>query len=155
MEKRSLKENSREVNRRNPFVRQLGVEIVDVAPDRSVLRFTIRPDCLNPHGLVHGGALFTLADNAAGCAASTDGRVYVTQSSDIHFLRTQASGTVRAEAQVRHRGRSTVLVEVSLFGEEEKLLATASFAFFCVDGSEIARNSPTAPRRLEKDRAEC
>ncbi len=147
MEERSLKEASREVNRHNPFVQHIGVEIEEVARDRSRLRFEIRPDSLNPHGLVHGGALFTLADNAAGCAASTDGRTYVTQAGDIHFLRAQASGSVTAEAQVRHRGRSTVLVEVALSGEEGKLLATASFTFFCVDGSEIARNSPAAARR--------
>ena len=145
MEQRPLKEKSLEVNRHNPFVQLIGVEIVEVAPDRSLLRLELRPETMNPHGLVHGGALFTLADNAAGCAASTDGRTYVTQAGDIHFLRVQASGAVQAEARVRHRGRSTVLVEVTLTGEEGRLLATASFTYFCVDGSEIARNSPSSP----------
>jgi acyl-CoA thioesterase len=147
MEQRSLKEKSLEVNRHNPFVQLIGVEIAEVGPDRSLLRLELRPEMLNPHGLVHGGALFTLADNAAGCASSTDGRTYVTQGGDIHFLHTQASGAVWAEALVKHRGRSTVLVEVSLTGEGGRLLATASFTYFCVDGSEIARNSPAAARR--------
>ena len=147
MEQRSLKEKSLEVNRHNPFVQLIGVEIAEVGPDRSLLRLELRPEMLNPHGLVHGGALFTLADNAAGCASSTDGRTYVTQGGDIHFLHTQASGVVWAEALVKHRGRSTVLVEVTLTGEGGRLLATASFTYFCVDGSEIARNSPAAARR--------
>lgn len=147
MEKNSLKERYIEVNRHNPFVLHNHIEIEEVEPDCARLCFTIRPDSLNPHGLVHGGALFTLADNAAGCAATTDGRSYVTQECDIHFLRVQPSGVVRAEARVRHRGRSTVLVEVSITGEDEHLLATASFTFFCVDGSEIERNSPIAARR--------
>lgn len=142
MEERSLTESFKEVNRSNPFVQLIGAEIVEVLPDRARLRLAIRPETLNPHGLVHGGALFTLADNAAGCAASTDGRAYVTQGGDIHFLRTQAAGTVTAEARVAHRGRSTVLVEVSLFGEEDRLMAAASFTYFCVDGSGIDRNSP-------------
>ena len=147
MEERSLKEKSMEVNRHNPFVQLLGVEIEEVGPDFSRLRLPLRPEFLNPHGLVHGGALFTLADNAAGCAATGDGRVYVTQASDIHFLRTQSSGDVRAEARVRHRGKSTVLVDVALTGEEERLLATACFTFFCVDGSSVARNSPAVRAR--------
>ena len=147
MEQRSLKKKSLEVNRHNPFVQLIGVEIVEVGPDRSLLRLELRPEMLNPHGLVHGGALFTLADNAAGCASSTDGRTYVTQGGDIHFLHTQASGAVLAEALVKHRGRSTVLVEVTLTGEKGRLLATASFTYFCVDGSEIARNSPAVARR--------
>ena len=147
MEERTLKEKSEEINRHNPFVSLLGIEVEEVSPDHARLCYTIRPEHLNPHGLAHGGALFTLCDNAAGCAASTDGRIYVTQSSDIHFLRAQASGLVRAEAQVRHRGRSTVLVDVTLTGEAERLLAAASFSFFCVNGSEIARNSPVASLR--------
>ncbi len=136
-----------EGNRRNPFVLHNHIEIDFVETDHSLLRFSVRPESLNPHGLVHGGAFFTLADNAAGCAASSDGRAYVTQAADIHFLRTQASGTVRAEARVKHRGRSTVMVEVSITGEEDKLLATACFTYFCVDGSSIARNSPGAARQ--------
>lgn len=147
MKEQSLKEKSMEVNRCNPYVQLLGVEILDVASGFSRLRLVVRPEVLNPHGLVHGGALFSLADNAAGCAASTDGRTYVTQSGDIHFLRALASGVVFAEAKVRHRGRSTVLVEVSLSGEDEKLLATASFTYFCVKGSEIERKSPAVARR--------
>ena len=150
MEARSLTESSREVNRHNPFVQLLGIVIEEVGPDRSRLRLTIRPDSLNPHGLVHGGALFTLADNAAGCAASTDGRAYVTQGGDIHFLRVQSSGAVTAEARVVHRGRSTVLAEVSLTGDDGGLMATASFTYFCVDGSAIDRGSPVRAAALEK-----
>ena len=146
MEQRSLKEKYVENNRLNPFVLRNGIEVEDVLPDRAILRLNIGHESLNLHGFVHGGALFTLADNAAGSAARTDGRVCVPPASDIHFLRTQAEGTARAEAVVRHRGRSTVLVDVSITGEEEKLLATACFTFFCVDGSEIARNSPAAKR---------
>ena len=145
MKERSLKEKSMEVNRRNPFVQLLGVEIAEVGPDRSLLRLALRPETLNPHGLVHGGALFTLADNAAGCAASTDGRTYVTQAGDIHFLRVQASGAVQAEARVRHRGRSTVLVEVSVTGEDDKLLAVGSFTFFCVDGAVMKAKGGRLP----------
>ena len=104
MEERSMKERSQEVNRRNPFVQLLGVEIVEISPDRSLLRLALRPELLNPHGLVHGGALFTLADNAAGCAASTDGRVYVTQESDIHFLRAQTPAPSRPRREGRRRG---------------------------------------------------
>ena len=144
MEGKSLKDRYIENNRLNPFVLHNGIEVEDVFPDHSILRLTIRRESLNLHGLVHGGALFTLADNAAGSAASTDGRTYVTQASDIHFLRAISEGVVRAEGRVRHRGRSTVLVDVSITDGDGKLLATASFSYFCVDGSEIARNSPIA-----------
>ena len=47
-----------------------------------------------------------------------------------------------AEAVVRHRGRTTVLVEVTVTGEEGKLLAAGTFTFFCVDPRRMERNSP-------------
>lgn len=61
------------------------------------------------------------------------GRYYVTQTSALHFLRNQATGTVRASAWVRHRGKSTVLTAVDITGEGGRLLATGEFTFFCVD----------------------
>ena len=95
----------------------------------------------NPYGMVHGGAIYTLADNAAGTAAHSDGRYYVTQTSALHFLRNQARGTVRAAAYVRHRGKSTVLTAVDITGEGGKLLATGEFTFFCVDKDLMDRKA--------------
>ena len=100
-----------------------------------MFRLTIRPESKNPYGMVHGGAIYTLADNATGVAAHTDGRYYVTQTSALHFLRNQSEGTVRATAWVRHRGRSTVLTAVDITGQDGRLIATGEFTFFCVDKS--------------------
>ena len=129
-------------NSRNPFIRHNGIEVVSIEPDHAVLQLTIRPESLNLYGLVHGGAIYAMADNAAGSAASTDGRSYVTQASNMHFLRNQTEGTITAEAVVRHRGRTTVLVEVTVTGEEGKLLAAGTFTFFCGDPRRMERNSP-------------
>ncbi len=79
------------------------------------------------------------ADNATGFAAHTDGRNYVTQTSALHFLRNQSEGEIQADARVRHRGHSTCLVAVDILGEDEKLLATGEFTFFCVDPEIMAR----------------
>ena len=117
----------------NAFMLHNHIELESVGPDRAAFRLTIRPESKNPYGMVHGGAIYTLADNATGAAAHTDGRYYVTQTSSLHFLRNQSEGTVRAEARVRHRGRSTCLVEVDITGTDEVLLATGEFTFFCVD----------------------
>ncbi len=118
---------------RNAFMLYNHMEMESLEQDRAVFRLDIRPESKNPFGMVHGGALYTLADNAAGGAAHTDGRTYVTQTSSLHFLRNQAEGTVRAEGRVRHRGKFTCLTEVDLTGEGGVLLATGEFTYFCVD----------------------
>lgn len=117
----------------NAFMLHNHIELESVEPDRAVFHLAIRPESKNPYGMVHGGAIYTMADNATGAAAHTDGRYYVTQTSSLHFLRNQSEGTVRAEARVRHRGRATCLVEVDITGTDGVLLATGEFTFFCVD----------------------
>lgn len=118
---------------RNAFMLHNYMELESVETDRAAFTLQIRPESCNPLGMVHGGAIYTLADNAAGTAAHTDGRFYVTQTSSLHFLRNQSQGLVRATAQVRHRGKSTVLTAVDITGEDGRLLATGEFTFFCVD----------------------
>ncbi|MBM6851707.1 PaaI family thioesterase [Oscillibacter valericigenes] len=130
-----LEKATRERIRKNGFMLHNHIELESVERDRAVFKLDIRPESCNPYGMVHGGAIYTLADNATGTAAHSDGRYYVTQTSALHFLRNQSRGTVRATAWVRHRGKSTVLTSVDITGEDGKLLATGEFTFFCVDKS--------------------
>ena len=137
----TLEERTRARIRKNGFMHHNYIELESVEKDRAVFRLDIRPESCNPYGMVHGGAIYTLADNAAGTAAHSDGRYYVTQTSVLHFLRNQARGTVRAAAYVRHRGKSTVLTAVDITGEGGKLLATGEFTFFCVDKDLMDRKA--------------
>ena len=127
-----------EANGRNRFIVHNGIEVEKVERDRALLRLDIRDESRNIYGLVHGGAIYAMADNAAGCAASTDGRSYVTQAGGMRFIRNQADGRVFAEARVSHRGRSITLVAVEVRGEGDKKLAEGEFTFFCVDPDVMA-----------------
>ena len=138
-------ESIREKILHDRFMRYNHLELTDLERDRAVVRLEIRPESKNPYGMIHGGALYTLADEASGAAAHTDGRCYVTQSGTLHFLRGQSSGTVRAEGRVRHRGRSTCLVEVDITGEDGRLLATGESIFFCVDADRMAERRASDP----------
>ena len=137
-----LEQKTRQRLKQNAFMQHNYIELESVEPDRAVFRLDIRPESRNPYGLLHGGAIYTMADNATGAAAHTDGRYYVTQTSALHFLRNQASGTVRATAWVRHRGKSTVLTSVDMTGEGGKLLATGEVTFFCVDKALMDEKAP-------------
>ena len=48
---------------------------------------------------------------------------------------------VRADAKVRHRGRTTCLVNVDILGEGGKLLATGEFTYFCIDPDIMAQKA--------------
>ncbi len=122
----------------NAFTDHNFIRLESLEPDLAVYCLEIRPESRNPYGMVHGGALYTMADDAAGTAAHSDGRHYVTQSGDLHFLDNRAHGTIRAAGRVRHRGRSTVLVAVDITDEAGTTLATGTFSYFCVDAKRMA-----------------
>jgi len=100
--------------------------------DRCVFRMEVKPFHKNYYGNVHGGVFFSLADSAAGFAARTDGRYYVTQTADMHYVRGESQGVVRADARVRYRGRTTALIHVDVTNEDGKLLATGEFTYYCI-----------------------
>ena len=117
----------------NPFFDHNGMRMVLREKDHSMAELTVAEDSCNTYGRVHGGAFYTLGDNAAGNAVHTDGRLYVTQESSFHFLHNVTVGhTVRAEAVVRHRGRATCLAEVTFTDETGRLLALGEYTFFCI-----------------------
>ena len=140
MEQREIEERLKAtVNGPHQFSAYNNIFLEKVQTGRTEGRLFVTENSLNPHGMVHGGAIYAMADNATGFAAHTDGRNYVTQTSALHFLRNQSEGEIQADARVRHRGHSTCLVAVDILGEDEKLLATGEFTFFCVDPEIMAR----------------
>jgi len=72
----------------------LGVELVDVAPGRVVLRMTVREDMLNGVDMCHGGVTFSLADVAFACACNSYNENMVAQTCTISFLAPSKAGDV-------------------------------------------------------------
>ena len=100
-----------------------------------ITEVVMRPESQNSRGVAHGGLLFSMGDTAAGHAARTDGRGYVTQTATIHFIRNVGLGhTIRADAAIRHRGHATCLVDVEFTDETGRLLASGDYTFFCISG---------------------
>lgn len=126
----------------NGFMHHNYIELDHVEKDKAVFRLTIRPESRNPAEQLHGGAIYTLGDNAGGAAAASDGRYYVTQAGQLHFLRNVASGTVYATACVIHRGRATCLTRIDVTDETGRLLATGEYTFFVVDPELMRQKRP-------------
>ena len=125
----------------NAFATFNHLELEHVEDDYAVFRLDVRPESKNPFGFVHGGMLAGMADNAAGYAAHTDGRTYVTQSSHLTYIHNQAGGVVRCSGRVLHRGRTICLVRVDINGEDGTLLATGELVYFCVDPDALEKKA--------------
>ena len=68
-----IRESAETRMRKNAFMLHNYIELERVEKDRAVFKLDIRPESCNPYGLIHGGAIYTLADNATGAAAHSDG----------------------------------------------------------------------------------
>jgi len=105
---------------------------IEVAEGTAIFEGEPGEEHYNPIGVVHGGYASTLLDSALGCAVHTTlpaGVAYTTLTLEVKFLRpiSRDTGTVRAEAEVTHRGRRQATAEAKLLAAGSgKLLATAT-----------------------------
>ena len=100
-----------------------GMVIAELAPGRARVRMPVTERVLNGHGVVHGGALFTLADYAGAAAVNALGRRSMAAGGTISFLRPTRTGTLTADATVEHGGRKLATVQVRVTNESGELVA--------------------------------
>jgi acyl-CoA thioesterase len=125
--KEKLHDQLMEWSRAEPFGRLLGMEVVEVGPGRSMVRMRVRPELENIFGTTHGGALFSLIDEAFQLACNSHGVLSVALNVNITFLAApKAEAFLEARATETHKTRRTAsyLCEVREL-EEDKLVATA------------------------------
>ena len=97
------------------FSRWLGVEIVEAAPRRSVIRMTVRDEMVNGFGICHGGITYALADSALAFASNAHGSVTVAVENSIGYpaavrVRDVLTATAEAESVGRKLGFYRVTV---------------------------------------------
>jgi len=110
-----------------PFAQLIGVEVVEATADLVVGRMEWSAERCTSGGILHGGALMSLADtcgalsaflNLPAGAAGTG-----TIESKTNFLRSVSEGAVTAESRPLHAGRTTIVVETTIARADGKLAA--------------------------------
>ncbi|MGB2710528.1 MAG: PaaI family thioesterase [Conexibacter sp.] len=102
----------------------------DFERDGEVLRakVPVRPELLQPFGLVHGGVYAAIAETLASIGTflgvQEQGMHAMGLSNSTSFLRPIVAGTIHAAARPIHRGRSTWLWDVDITDDERRLCAT-------------------------------
>jgi acyl-CoA thioesterase len=76
------------------FSRWLGIEVIEIAPQRSTCRLTVRAEMVNGFGVTHGGIAFSLADSAFAFACNSHGMVTVSIENSITYPAPIAVGDV-------------------------------------------------------------
>jgi len=108
------------------LVAHLGMEFLEVTPERIVARLRVTEKLLTTTDTVHGGTLMAFADTvgAAGTVANlAEGQRTATLESKTNFLAACRSGYLQAVATPIHKGKRTHVWETRITDEAGKLLS--------------------------------
>jgi acyl-CoA thioesterase len=119
---------------RDRLAKHLGIEVLEHADGKAKARMAIREHHLNSAGMVHGGAIFALADAAFSAASNSRGTLAVAINASISYLKAACGGTLTAAAE-----------EISLTPK----LATYLIHVRDGEGNEIALFQGTVYRKKE------
>ncbi len=145
----------REAFRKTPLHELLNLRFGEPEPADGtvIIEMDVAPPAFNGSGNLHGGAIATLVDVAAGsCAGRVSAFDPLAQSlvtADLHvrYLGRPKAGPVRAEARPMRAGRMLIVVEVRVLDALDNLIAFADFSAMVVERREpLAGAVPTDPQ---------
>jgi acyl-CoA thioesterase len=106
------------------FSQWLGIQVLEVKEGYSKISMTVRPEMINGFGIVHGGVAFSLADSCFAFACNNRNVISVALDTSINFIKPVHVGDVLlAEAKEIHNGKSTGLYQISIYNQNNHLVA--------------------------------
>lgn len=113
----------------NTLMGNLGIRCTEIARGYVAATMPVDHRTRQPMGILHGGASLALAETLAGLgsvAIANEGEIQVgMQVSGYHVASTVVGDTVRGEATILHKGRSTHVWNVDIYSTQSgKLIST-------------------------------
>lgn len=118
------------------------------------VRLTVRPDLINPAGLLSGPVAYAMVDYSMGSALwreRSPGERIATIGISINYLRTVRSGDVICQSTLDRRNDRVAVLRSEVTDEDGRLLATAlgSFSIFPAERLGEHDHGSSAPETLE------
>ncbi|MFO7713343.1 PaaI family thioesterase [Desulfosarcina sp.] len=123
-----------------PFEKMLGMEIVKAEAGEAILRMPFIESLAQGAGLMHGGAMVSLADTAVVMAIKSvvlPGTHFATLSMQNRFLHPVKQGILEAKASVAERDGSIIKGSCNIFDEEGRKVMIFESVFKIAKNAEI------------------
>ena len=130
------KEKLIEMGDKSPYFQHLYMALMEVGKGFAGVKMEIRPHHINNQGVVHGGALASLADQAAMRAVQTmleDGRIGKTIQMEMHYLAPARGGWLLGEGRVKKLGKSVAFSDAEVRDEDGTTVALARCTIMLAD----------------------
>ena len=118
-----------------PFRRPQGITIEDADYDYGKVSLALDEHVTNSLGMLHGGAMFTLADMAFGLAANFDQEdgTMISTNATISYMKSAKTGPIVAEARLANGGRHLATYEVKIYDGQGTYIACAMISGYRLD----------------------
>ncbi len=123
---KTLRKNFLNRVREEPMARKLGLRLVALDEGYCRVEMDVTEELANIFGMFHGGAIFSLVDEAFQAAANSHGTVAVALNLSITYLAPAEMGSrLTAEAREIHRTRRTGNYEIRVTDDSGRLIASS------------------------------
>ncbi len=110
-----------------PITSFLQSEILEISEGYSRVSLVMRPEFENFHGIVFGGIIMSIADQAFGAAANSMAYPSVASTLNVYFISSAKVGDrLTAEGRVIKSGRKAGFTEVTVVNQDNRLVARAT-----------------------------
>jgi acyl-CoA thioesterase len=122
---------------RDRFAAHNGIEILDIAPGRARVRMQVAEHHLNGLDMVHGGAVFSLADLAFAAASNSHGSAAMGVNASIAYVKAAGGDMLYAEAEEVSRSRRLATYEIRVTDTSGQLVALFQGTVYRREGQQI------------------
>lgn len=126
------------LNSKGKLAELLGIELVELEPDRVVATMPVTENHHQPMGILHGGASVALAETVASVGAwfrvAAEGKYVVGMEINANHLRPIRSGTVTAIGVPLHVGKKSQVWEIRIQDESAKLVCVSRCTLAVLEG---------------------
>ena len=129
----------------DPWAVDNGIHVMSLTKERTEGIMMIGDQNTQQYGTVHGGMLVAFADTIAGHSLVPHGKMCVTQSSTVNFLRPAAGAYLFCRATPVKVGRTVCVVSVEQRNDKDELVTTALFSFTPIQDVEPLTLEPKYP----------
>ena len=98
----------------HPFGDLLGLEFTETTAGTSCCTIELCDRLMNPHGVVHGGVIYSMVDTGMGGALYTrlePQQLCATVEIKIHYFKAVSSGKMSCTTKIVHKGKRIAVLE--------------------------------------------
>lgn len=124
MDKKAMAALLHEVEK-EAYAQKMNLKLLELKPGYAMVEMEPQQDIMNIFGMIHGGAIFSLIDEAFQLSCNSHGRVAVALNVNVTYHKPpDISSRLKAISREIHLSNKTATYEIKVYDESDTLIAS-------------------------------